>query len=233
MSLIIAEAGINYNSFEEAKKLIEMAAFAGARAVKFQIFWGLGRLEKYELTKNQWKELHDLCAEYVVAFMATPHCDWNGLNKDTIDFVDSLVKVHKIASPYLTNRKYVEYIASKGKPILMSTGSMTRNDGMATMAQIKKTLSWIPKANVTLLHCVSQYPPKNPHYERILKLKKLGRPVGLSDHSLNKMVHCWPIIEKHFKLSDNCIDSKVSLNPEEFREMVRNIYNFESIFGKL
>lgn len=232
-SLIIAEAGINYNSFEEAKKLVEMASFCGANAIKFQIFWGMGRLQKYELSKEHWRTLRNLCNDYVIGFLATPHCDPNKVDKETIDFVDSLVPIHKIASPYLKNREYIEYIASKNKPILLSTGSLTRKDGMATIKEIKETLSWIPKANVTLLHCVSKYPCRNPHYERILKLKKLGRPVGVSDHSLNKMVQCWPVVEKHFKLTDNCIDSKVSLAPNDFREMVRNIRNYQVVFRKL
>lgn len=228
--LIIAEAGINYNSFEEAQRLVEMASFCGANVVKFQIFWALGRLQKYELSKDQWKQLHNFAHYHAIGFMATPHC--NGLDKETIDFVDSLVSIHKIASPYLTNREYVEYIASKGKPILLSTGSLTRKDGMATIKEIKTTLSWIPKADVTLLHCVSQYPCKNPHYERIIKLRKLGKPVGLSDHSQNKLVQCWPVVEKHLKLNDNCIDSNVSLGPNDFREMVRNIRNYQLAFKK-
>ncbi len=230
-SFIIAEVGINYNSFEEAKKLVEMASFTGANAVKFQIFWNLGRLDKYELSKEQWIELKDYCNEFAREFIATPHC--KDFDADTIDFVDTLVKRHKIASPYLANKKYVKYIASKGKPILLSTGSLTRKDGIATMAEIKQALGWCESCDVTLLHCVSKYPCKNPHYERILKLKKFGRPVGLSDHSLNKMIQCWPVIEKHFKLNDNCIDSNVSLNPEEFREMVRNIRNYQTAFGKI
>jgi len=227
-SFIIAEAGINYNNFEEAQRLVEMASFSGANAVKFQIFWALGRLQKYELSKEQWRQLHNFAHYHAMEFMATPHC--NEFDQDTIDFVDSLVVVHKIASPYLKNKKYVKHIASFGKPILLSTGSLTRKDGMATIAEIKETLSWIPKADVTLLHCVSKYPCKNPHYERILKLKKLGKPVGLSDHSLNKMIQCWPVVEKHFKIHDDCVDSNVSLDPNGFREMVRNIRNYQSLF---
>lgn len=228
MSFVVAECGINYNNFEEAKSLATMASFVGANAAKFQIFWGLGRLEKYELTKEQWIEIKELCDYLAIEFMATPHC--KDFDTDTIDFVDTLVKRHKIASPYLKNKQYVQYVASKGKPILLSTGSLERKDGMATMAEIKQALSWIPKADVTLLHCVSKYPCEKPHYERILKLKKFGKPVGLSDHSLNKMIQCWPVVEKHFKLNDSCIDSAVSLNPEEFREMVKNIRNYQLIF---
>lgn len=237
-SFIIAEAGVNYNSFEDAEGLVKMAAYCGANAVKFQIFWNLGCLKEYELLRGQWMDLKKMADSLAIEFMATPHwgsplCGYKDEDFEVIDFVDGLVKRHKIASPYLTNEKYVKYIASKGKPILLSTGSITRKDGMATMGEIKRALSWLKGSNVTLLHCVSKYPPKRPHYERILKLRKFGRPVGLSDHTTNKMIQCWPVIEKHFKLSDNCIDSKVSLAPNEFREMVRNIKNYESVFGKI
>lgn len=227
MSFIIAECGINHEGdFEKAKQLTETSAVAGVNAAKFQIFWGLGRLEKYEFTKEQWIEIKTICDSLLIEFMASPHC--KEFDPDTIDFVDSLVKRHKIASPYLTNEKYVKYIASKGKPIYLSTGSTKHKDGMARMKEIKQALSWMPKADVTLLHCISKYPLKDPYYGKIFKLRRFGKPVGLSDHSLNKMIHCWPVIEKHFKLNDNCIDSNVSLNPEEFREMVRNIRNYES-----
>lgn len=235
-SLIIAEAGVNFNNFDEAIKLVEMAAFAGANVIKFQTFWGIGeKLARYELSKDQWRQLCNWAHYHAIGFMATPHWGspltfYKKEDYDVIDFVDSLVRVHKIASPYLTNKKYCKYIASKGKPILLSTGSIIHKNGMATMAEIEKALSWMPKANITLLHCVSKYPPKNAHYERILKLRKFGKPVGLSDHTTNKKIICWPVIEKHFKLHDNCIDANVSLNPEEFREMVRHVRNYQLIF---
>ncbi len=237
MSFNIAEAGVNFNNFEEAKRLVEMASFAGANAVKFQIFWGIG-LEKYELTKEQWVELKNISDFHAIEFMSTPHWGspltfYKDEDYEVIDFVDTLVKRHKIASPYLTNKKYLEYIASKKKPILLSTGSIKNKDGMARIKEIRQALYWLRNSDVTLLHCVSKYPPENPHYERILKLKKFGKPVGLSDHSLNKMIQCWPVVEKHFKLDNNCIDSNVSLNPEEFREMVRNIKNYSLAFGTL
>ena len=236
-NIIIAEAGVNFKNYSDARNLVMMAKFCGADAIKFQIFWGIG-LPEYEVSKFNWKELKKYADYLSIEFMATPHWGspltfYKEEDYDVIDFVDSLVKRHKVASPYLTNRKYLEYIASKGKPILLSTGSITRKDGMATMKEIKQALSWIPKADVTLLHCVSKYPPKKAHYERILKLKKFGKPVGLSDHTTNKMIQCWPAVEKHFKLDDNCIDAKVSLNPEEFREMVRNIKNYEMALNRV
>ena len=231
-SLIIAEAGVNHEGdFDKAKKLVEMACFCGADAVKFQTFWGIG-LEKYELTKEQWIELKELADSMSIEFMTTPHWGspltfYKDEDFELIDFVDTLVKRHKVASPYLTNKKYLQYIAGKGKPLLISTGSIINKNGMATNKEIKEALSWIPQADVTLLHCVSKYPPDKANYKRILELRKFKKPVGLSDHTKEKMIQCWPVVEKHFKLDDDCIDANVSLNPEEFREMARNIRNYQ------
>ena len=234
-TFIIAEAGVNHDGdFETAKKMIEEAAIVGADAIKFQTFWDIG-LDKYEFTEEQWKELKELCDTIGIEFMTTPHWGspltfYKESDFDVIDFVDNMVKRHKIASPYLTNRLYVQYVALKGKPIYMSTGSIKHKNGMATIEEIKETLSWIPGIDVTLLHCVSKYPPKKAHYDRIIELQKLGKPVGLSDHTLNKDVNSWPVVEKHFKLDDKCIDAKVSLNPKDFNEMVTNIKNHENLY---
>jgi sialic acid synthase SpsE len=227
--------GVNHNGdFEKAKELVENAVFCGADAVKFQTFWNIG-LEKYEFTKEQWVELKKLADSLAIEFMSTPHWGspltfYKDEDFEVIDFVDSLVKRHKVASPYLTNRKYLEYIASKGKPLLISTGSIKNEKGVATNKEIREALSWIPQADITLLHCVSKYPLDKPNYKRIRELKIFKKPVGVSDHSLNKMIQCFPVVEKHFKLDDDCIDANVSLNPEEFREMVRNIRNYQLLF---
>lgn len=238
-SFIIAEIGINHGGdFEKAKRMIEAAAMCGANAIKFQTFWGLKGLEKYEFLKEQWAALKNFAEELAVEFMTSLHWESSlakNKNEDykAINFVDTLVKRHKIASPYLTNKKYVQHIAKKGKPILLSTGSVKNKNGMAKMSEIKTALTWLKNCDVALLHCVSKYPCKNQHLERIKKLKAFGRPVGLSDHSLEKDVKSWPVVEKHFKLDDDCIDAKVSLSPTEFAEMVKHIRNYQSIFNDL
>jgi len=240
MSNIIAEFGVNHEGdFNKAKEAIELALICGANAIKFQIFWDIGeQLKKYEFTKEQWIELKELADKYSIEFMATPHWGspltfYKDEDFEVIDFVDTLVKRHKVASPYLTNEKYVSYIAGKGKPLLISTGSIKNEDGMATIEEIETMLDWIPKIDVTLLHCISKYPCNNSRIEKIEDLRKLGRPVGLSDHTMDIMVRPFPVIEKHFKLDDECIDANVSLNPKQFMEMVRNIKNYESIYEKL
>lgn len=237
-SYIIAEIGVNHNGdFEKAKLLVEKALIAGADCVKFQTFWGLAGLEKYEFTQDQWRELKAYCDFLSVDFMTSPHwgspiCGYNKEDYEVIDFVDTLVKKHKVASPYFTNRKYVEYISGKGKPLIVSTGSLTNDDKMATDKEIAEFFTYSSAKDITLLHCVSEYPANNGQYDRIKDLKKFGVPVGISDHTQKISFPPFPVIEKHFKLDDDCIDAGVSLNPDQFSQMVNFIRTYEGIYEK-
>jgi len=230
---IIAEAGVNHNgNIDRAKELVKTAKEIGADAVKFQTFWDLGCLKEYELTKKQWVDLKLYCDEIGIEFMSTPHwgspyCGYKDEDYEVIDFVDTLVKRHKIASPYLTNRRYVIAIANKRKPIILSTGSIIHKNRMATIAEINQALTWLYKMDITLLHCISKYPLKSDNYSRVQKLRRFGVPVGVSDHTQNINIPSFPVIEKHFKLDDNCIDANVSLNPEQFKQMVDHVRNKE------
>jgi sialic acid synthase SpsE len=217
--------------------MVEQALIAGADCVKFQTFWGLVGLEKYEFTQDQWKYLKMYCDEMGVDFMTTPHwgsplCGYKDSDYPTIDFVDALVKTHKIASPYLTNENYVRYIALKGKPVFLSTGSITNENKMAIDAEIENALEWLKDVPVTLLHCVSSYPPDDGKYERIRELKKFGKPVGISDHTQKKLFPPLPVIEKHFKIDDNCIDAGVSLSPKDFEFMTVAVKNFRKTYAR-
>ena len=113
---------------------------------------------------------------------------------------------------------------SKGKPILISTGSLDNENGMATYEEIIQALEWLDGYNTkTLLHCVSKYPCDEPHYERISEISSHCMNVGLSDHSKTiKVPKGLSVYEKHFMLEDSdCIDKNVSLTPSEFKEMVK------------
>lgn len=214
--LIIAEAGINHNgSLELAKKLADEAKLAGADAVKFQTFWNMGRLEEYEFTITQWFKLKKYCDKIGITFLTTPH------TIDSISFVDSLVPIHKIASPHLTEPVFLYKIASMKKPILLATGNSRNKTGMATLRQIEGALRYLKNANITLLHCVSKYPCKNGQYDEIDRLNKFGYPVGLSDHTKNvELPRGLSVYEKHLMLEDmDCIDKSVSLTPHQFKEM--------------
>lgn len=240
MSFCIAEAGVNFNgSLDKAKKMADEARLAGADAVKFQTFWDIGKeLKKYEMSKEQWRELEVCCDEIGIEFMTTGHWGspltfYKDEDYDVLDFINSLVKRHKIASPYLTNKKYVDKIISFGKPIIASTGSIVHPDGMATMKEIETFLGWFPqfyivdqgeelkKYDLTLLHCISKYPPEEAHYLRVIELDKFGYPVGISDHTQNIKVPQVPVIEKHFKIDEECLDANVSLAPKDFKLMVK------------
>ena len=93
---------------------------------------------------------------------------------------------------------------------------------MATDKEIKQMMSWVERSRLILLHCVSKYPCKDSHLERIEEIKKLYPIVGLSDHTKDIYINTnVPILEKHIMLHGvDAIDENVSLYPEEFKEMV-------------
>lgn len=222
MTYVIAEAGINHNGeLELAKRLALEAKNAGADAVKYQTFWNITRLEKYELTRPEWIELKEYCDKINIKFLSTPH------TMEAIHFVDTLVDIHKLASPFIFYHNFLIEIAKKDKPILMSTGNYISDTGMATIDEVSNAIKVIEnysamKNHITLLHCVSKYPLDNQHLERIGELKTLGRPIGLSDHTKSTDIPIrFPILEKHFMLDDvESIDENVSLTPKEFKFMV-------------
>ena len=133
----------------------------------------------------------------------------------------------------------IEYIASKGRPIIMSTG-------MGSIEEITDAVDVIKKANVplTLLKCTSAYPspPSSMNLNTMRDMAdRFGVPVGLSDHTLGTTVPVAAValgatvIEKHFTLSraDEGPDSSFSLEPAEFREMVDAIRIVEQALGEI
>jgi sialic acid synthase SpsE len=222
--LIIAEIGINHlGKMDLAKKLIDESKNAGADAVKFQTFWDIYHLKQYEFTKRQWVDLKRYCDKKGILFLSTPH------TFEAIHFINKLVPIHKIASTYLGLPNFLREVAGKNKPILLSTGSLVHNDGMATLEEVRCALSYIPDADVTLLHCVSKYPCQDIHLNRILELQSLGKPIGLSDHSKSTDISLrLPVLEKHLMLKGvSCPDESVSLIPDEFKLMVDKLRNYD------
>ena len=215
-TFVIAEAGINHNGrLDIAKELVDKAVETGADAIKFQTFKYITKLTKYQLSYSDFVELKFYCDKKNIIFLSTPH------TFDAIHFLDEIVPMFKIASTYLTNANFLMEVAKKEKPILLSTGNLMHNNGMATYEEITNALSFIPNAEVILLHCISRYPCMESYPERIPELKKLGYLVGFSDHTKSIKVPKVPVIEKHFMLEDiDCIDKDVSLTPTEFKQMV-------------
>jgi N-acetylneuraminate synthase/N,N'-diacetyllegionaminate synthase len=146
--------------------------------------------------------------------------------------------IYKIASSDLTYLQLLNYVARKNKPIILSTG-------MSTIKEIKEALSEIYKVGnrqVALLHCVSSYPAtyEEMNLKAISTLKQaFNVPVGLSDHTKGNIVPIVAvtiganIIEKHFTLNKNLPgpDHKFSLEPHDFKEMVRSIRIIERALG--
>ncbi len=256
-TIIIAEAGVNHNgSMELAKKLVDAAAEAGADFVKFQTFKAgklVGKkvkkaayqqqnmsgdddtqytmLKKLELTEPMHHELISYCQSKRIKFLST------AFDVDGIDFLDSLnPELFKVPSGEITNKPYLQRIATKGKPVLLSTG-------MADMNEIKDALEvlisgGIKKENITILHCSTEYP--TPMIDVNLKAmltiqKELGVNVGYSDHTLGIEIPVAAValgamvIEKHITLDITLPgpDHKASLEPNDLKAMVNAIRNIE------
>ena len=242
----IAEISANHNgSLLRAKSLIKLAAEAGANAVKLQTYradtmtldlpefgvskshelWGGYSLFKlYEEAQTPWewhKELFELARSLNITPFSTP------FDLTAVDFLEGLnCSMYKIASLETGDVDLISYVASKGKPIIISTGASTLVEVEAAVEAAEKV-----RDKLTLLVCTSSYPAEaaDAHVNRILTLReKFGVDVGLSDHTLGIGVSVAAIalgatvIEKHLtiKRSDGGHDAAFSLEPDEFRLLV-------------
>lgn len=257
-AFIIGEAGVNHNGdIELAKKLIDAAKGAGVDAVKFQTFKAegvvtkdaemadyqkknIGRTEtqlemikKFELSFKDFLELKKHCDQTKIIFLSTPHSD------DAIDFLNPLVPVFKVGSGDLTNLPFLEKIAEKKKPIILSTGMATLNEIKEAVKTIKKT----GNNEIILLHCTTNYPcPFEDVNLRAMETlrKKFKLLVGYSDHTLGILVPIMAaalearVIEKHFTLDKSLPgpDHKASLEPNELKEMVKAVRQAEKSLGQ-
>lgn len=254
-TLIIAEAGVNHNgSIHLAKKLIEVAAEAGVDMVKFQTF-RTGNLVSvaaqragYQKTDkgddSQYKmlseleldvEIHhllvDYCRELGVQFLSTP------FDHESIDLLESLdIPLYKVPSGEITDKPFLSYIASKGRPVIMSTGMATIDEVRDAVALLKA--GGICDEDITLLHCNSGYP--TPMEDVNLKaMLTLGRETGLrtgySDHTpgievaIAAVALGATVIEKHITLDRSLPgpDHRASLEPGELSSLVSSIRNIE------
>jgi N,N'-diacetyllegionaminate synthase len=255
---IIAEAGVNHNrDVGLAKKLVDAAAKAEADAVKFQtwvtekVISPDARMAEYqrtnlgieqtqfemakalELTYDEFREIKDHAAGVSCCFLSTPD------EEDSADFLETLgVPAYKIGSGEVTNLPFLEHIARKNRPIILSTG-------MSNLGEIETAVRTIEKTGnhgLVLLHCVSCYPTE-PQDCNLRAMETLASafhyPVGFSDHTLGITVAIAAaslgacIIEKHLTLDKGLPgpDHKASLAPEEFGAMVRAIRIVENCLG--
>lgn len=255
--LIIAEAGVNHNgSLENAKKLILAGAEAGVDYVKFQTFKAnklvskdakkadyqkintkddntsqFEMLKKLEMPESWHHELIKYAESLNVKFLST------GFDEESIDFLDTIsIDLFKIPSGEITNKPFLEHIAKKKKPIIVSTG-MANVDEVRAAIQVLH-VNGIQKNSITILHCNTEYPTPmlDVNLKAMLSLKEEFQVnIGYSDHTLGIEVPIAAValgatvIEKHFTLDKNMVgpDHKASLDPLELKQMVNSIRNIE------
>lgn len=208
---IIAEAGSNFNqSLDTARRLIDTAADSGANAVKFQLFSAEalypngGELhdifKSIELNPDWVPELDRHARERGITFMAS------AFDMGSVDVLEAIeTPVHKIASSETTNLPYLHYVASKGKPIIISTG-------MCDMVDVEEAVNiclGVGNRQVILLQCGAMYPlPPDLANLRVAATfaERFNCPVGFSDHTLGQAASIASIglgatvFEKHFTL---------------------------------
>ena len=255
---IIAEAGVNHEgSIDTAKQLIDLAKEGGADAIKFQTYkaeliaskdspayWDLSYektstqyqlFKKYDgFWKNEMEALKVYCDKCEIEFMSTP------FDFESARFINDLVEKHKISSSDITNKPFLQFLASFGKPIILSTGA-------SDFQEIKNAVDWISiyELPLTLLHCVLNYPTEtnNANMARILGLKESfpSCQIGYSDHTmpgdmLNLISSLFlgaKVIEKHFThdktLPGN--DHYHAMNIGDLKLFKQKISHLQSVYG--
>ena len=261
MVLIIAELSANHSQdIQVAKQSIIAAAESGADKVKIQTYtadtmtidcendyfqinqgtlWDgrtLYDLYKEAYTPWEWHdELRDLAESLGLVFFSTP------FDKSAVDFLEQKqVPLYKIASFEITDIPLIEYTASKGKPIILSTGIAAADD----IELAVNACRCVGNEDITLLQCTSSYPaPVEASNLRMIPdlAARFGVKSGLSDHTLGSTVAVAAValgatmVEKHFTL-DRSIggpDAAFSMEPDEFRKMVDDIRIVEKALGKV
>ena len=255
---VIAEAGVNHDGgLEKAVRLVEVAVEAGADAVKFQTFKAerlvtasaakadyqvratgssepqAQMLRRLELADDDHRELMRQCDRHGILFLSTPFDD------GSVDLLADLgVEAFKIASGDVTNFPLLIHIASKGKPVILSTGMSSLGEVEAAV----RTLEQAGTRELALLHCVSNYPAE-PGDANLRAMETMARafrvPVGYSDHTLGIEVTLAAValgacvVEKHFTLDRTLPgpDHHMSLEPDELATLVHGIRTVEAALG--
>lgn len=255
---IIAEAGVNHNGdIAIAHRLIDAAAAANATAVKFQTFRAeklvsqdapkadyqirnteahesqYEMLRKLELPPEAHLELIRYCQSKDILFLSTP------FDEESADLLERIgVLAFKIPSGEITNLPFIEHLARKHRPVLLSTG-------MSDLLEVETAVKAIRSQGnqqIVLLQCVSNYPaePADANLRAMATMHAAcGALVGYSDHTQGMEVSVAAValgacvVEKHFTLDRNLPgpDHKASLEPDELRLFVQSIRRVESAMG--
>ena len=255
---VIAEAGSNHDGrLDQARRLIDVAADAGADAVKFQVFRarrlyarGAGASDYLGEKRSIYDIIADLeispewlplLAGHAVArkidFLAS------AFDEESVDLVDPWVAAHKCASYEMTHHPLLVHMARKGKPLIVSTGA-ARLDEVADAVEVVREVSPRGAAGPVLLQCTASYP--TPIEDLNLRAMvamgaAFGVPFGLSDHSRHPTLGpaaavalgaC--VVEKHYTLSNHLPgpDHRFALEPAELTAMVAAIRDTEAALGR-
>ncbi|MBI3628006.1 MAG: N-acetylneuraminate synthase family protein [Candidatus Rokubacteria bacterium] len=242
-TLIVAEIGANHlGNMDVAESMIRAAAEAGADIVKFQS-WQAAKLRKdfpdfqaaYErhrrtqLSDADHERLIEACAKCGVEFLTT--C----FDVDRVDFLAGLgLKRIKVASPDCASFALIDRLKAKFEHLIISTG-------MSTDEEVQAMIRRVRGHRVTVLHCISLYPPPSHRVNmaRLEWLRSQGVAVGFSDHTLGTDAGKFAIalgaeiVEKHFTLSRKLPgkDQAVSGEPSEFAELRRWAESVETMRG--
>jgi pseudaminic acid synthase len=257
---IIAELSANHNQkLEIAIETIKAAKRAGADCIKLQTYtadtltinsnkddfiikgtiWeGKNYYSLYQEAFTPWewhKKLFEVAKKEGLICFSSP------FDKSAVDFLENLsVPAYKIASFEITDIPLIEYIASKGKPVIISTGIATIEDIVLALDACKR----MGNNQIALLKCTSSYPApiEEANISMIKDMNtKFGLITGLSDHTLGATVPIAAtalgakIIEKHFILNRSVggPDSSFSMDESEFSAMVKAIRETEKAIGKI
>ncbi|PRA80604.1 N-acetylneuraminate synthase family protein [Microbacterium sp. MYb66] len=251
---VIAEIGLNHNGdVDIAKRLIDVAARAGADAVKFQkrtpeistpehmrdvpreTPWGLMSYLDYrrrvEFGRDEYVEIGDHATMQGLDWFASP---WD---VPSVDFLEDLnVVAHKVASASLTDTELLVRLRETGKPVILSTG-------MSTIEQIDRALDTLGTDRVVLMHATSTYPlePEEANLRVIATLRDRypGVPVGYSGHERGLQISLAAVaigavaVERHITLDRTMwgSDHAASLEPTGLEHLVRDIRVIERATG--
>jgi sialic acid synthase SpsE len=254
----VAEIGSNFDgSLDQAKKLVDLAKTAGADAVKFQSFladkivsehgfrnlkvsfqskWKKSVYEVYkdaEFPREWHQEIADYCRKKKITFLSTPY------DKEAVDLLDEIgVPAFKVGSGDINFLFLIEYMAKKGKPMIVGTGA-------STLGEIEEAVNVIRDAgneDIILLQCVTNYlsPVEQANIRAMVTLREAFQVnVGYSDHARGYLVPLCAValgaclIEKHFtfdKMREGP-DHPFAMDVPEFTEMVNNIRLVEKALG--
>lgn len=264
---LMAEIGVNYydiaaklhiSLMEAAKYMILAAANAGIHAVKFQTYkaetlaskyspsyWDTSEeptTSQYELFKKfdsfgaeDYRALSHFSEIVGVEFCSTP------FDFASADYLNEMMAVYKISSSDLTNLPFIEHMAKKGKPVLLSVGA-------ANLDEIERAVAVIRAHNdreLVLLHCVLEYPTPEAH-ANLAKIRSLREHfpdayIGYSDHTkpdadVIKTAYLMgaTLVEKHFTVDKTLVgnDHYHAMDPHDAEEILRSIAHVDNILGR-